>query len=81
MSNTVTFTFDTLLADSRAVVTVSCEIDKYGDVAEFNTVLFEGFNVYEVLSQDQWDHLTWDAQRKYQKEQEIQSEIDHENAL
>lgn len=79
--DTRTFEFQTLLSDSRAVVTVSCEIDKYGDVAEFNYVLYEGFNVYDVLSQDQWDNLTWDAQRKYQKEQEIQSEIDAENAL
>lgn len=81
MSNTRTFEFQTLLADSRAVVKVSCEIDKYGDVAEFNNVLFEGFNVYEVLSTDQWDHLTWEAQKKFKKEQETQAGIDFENAL
>lgn len=79
--STRTFEFQTLLSDSRAVVTVSCEIDKYGDVAEFNHVLFEGFNVYEVLSEDQWDHLTWEAQRKFKKEQEIQAEIDAENSF
>lgn len=79
--NTRTFEFQTLLADSRAVVKVSCEIDKYGDVAEFNNVLFEGFNVYEVLSTDQWDHLTWEAQKKFKKEQETQAGIDFENAL
>lgn len=81
MSNTRTFEFQTLLADSRAVVEVSCEIDRYGDVAEFNNVLFEGFNVYEVLSTEQWDHLTWEAQRKFKKEQEIQAEIDAEIAF
>ena len=79
--STRTFEFQALLSDSRAVVKVSCEIDKYGDVSEFNHVLYEGFDVFEVLSSDQWDGLTYDALMHYRKEQEIQAGIDFENSV
>ena len=78
MSNTITFTFDTLLADSRALVSVSCEVDQDGDIAEFNHVLYEGFNVYDVLSDNQWTELEWDAKKAYDLEYAEQSTIDYE---
>ena len=76
--STVTFTFDTLLADSRALVSVSCEVDQDGDIAEFNHVLYEGFNVYDVLSDNQWLELEWDAEKAYKAEQHEQQTIDHD---
>lgn len=79
--STRTFEFQTLLTDSRAVVTVSCNIDQDGDIAEFNHVLYEGFDVFEVLSNDQWDGLTYDALMHYRKEQETQAGIDFENSV
>ena len=78
MSNTVTFNFDTLLADSRALVSVSCEVDQDGDIVEFNHVLYEGFNVYDVLSDNQWTELEWDAVKAYKAEQEEQATIDYD---
>ena len=78
MSNTVTFTFDTLLADSRALVSVSCEVDQDGDIAEFNHVLYEGFNVYDVLSDNQWTELEWDAKKAYDLEYTEQQTINHD---
>ena len=78
MSNTVTFTFDTLLADSRALVSVSCEVDQDGDIAEFNHVLYEGFNVYDVLSDNQWTDLEWDAKKAYDLEYTEQQTINHD---
>ena len=78
MSNTVTFTFDTLLADSRALVSVSCEVDQDGDIAEFNHVLYEGFNVYDILSDNQWTELEWDAKKAYDLEYTEQQTINHD---
>ena len=76
--STVTFTFDTLLADSRALVSVSCEVDQDGDIAEFNHVLYEGFNVYDVLSDNQWTELEWDAKKAYDLEYTEQASINHD---
>ena len=76
--STVTFTFDTLLADSRALVSVSCEVDQDGDIAEFNHVLYEGFNVYDVLSDNQWTELEWDAKKAYDLEYTEQQTINHD---
>ena len=76
--STVTFTFDTLLADSRALVSVSCEVDQDGDIAEFNHVLYEGFNVYDVLSDNQWTELEWDAKKAYDLEHTEQQTIDYD---
>ena len=78
MSNTVTFNFDTLLADSRALVSVSCEVDQDGDIAEFNHVLYEGFNVYDVLSDNQWTDLECDAKKAYDLEYTEQQTINHD---
>ena len=75
MSNTVTFNFDTLLADSRALVSVSCEVDQDGDIVEFNHVLYEGFNVYDVLSDNQWTELEWDAKKAYDLEALLASSV------
>ena len=79
MSNTRTFEFSTLLADSRAVVKVSCEMDSEGDVFTFNEVLYEGFNVFDVLSDNQWTELEWDAVKAYKAEQHEQATIDHDS--
>lgn len=76
--STVTFTFDTLLADSRALVSVSCEVDQEGDIAEFNHVLYEGFNVYDVISHDQWKGLEFDAKKAYDLEYTEQQTINHD---
>lgn len=72
------FTFNTLLADSRALVTVNCEFDADGDVSEFISVLYEGFNVYDILSDNQWTELEWDAMKAYKAEQEEQETIDYD---
>jgi hypothetical protein len=72
------FKFDTLLADSRALVTVNCEFDADGDVSEFISVLYEGFNVYDVLSDNQWTELEWDAMKAYKAELVEQQTIDHD---
>lgn len=76
--STITFTFDTLLADSRALVSVSCEVDQDGDIAEFNHVLYEGFNVHDVLSENQWNDLEWDAKKAYDLEYSEQETIDYD---
>ena len=80
---TRTFEFQTLLADSRALVSVSCEVDQDGDIAEFNHVLYEGFNVHDVLSDNQWTELEWDAKKAYEAEHYEQATIahDHNHAL
>ncbi len=77
--STVTFTFETLLADSRAVVSVFCEVDQEGDIAEFNQVLYEGFNVYDILSDNQWVELELDAKKAYDLEYSEQATIDYDN--
>ena len=74
----VTYKFDTLLADSRALVTVTCEIDLEGDFVEFNTVLYEGNDVMDVLADNQWKELEWDALKSYKAELVEQETIDHD---
>jgi len=76
--STRTFTFETLLADSRAVVSVFCEVDQDGDIVEFNQVLYEGFNVYDILSDNQWIELELDAKKAYDLEYSEQATIDHD---
>lgn len=73
------FTFNTLLADSRALVTVICEIDLETDYVDFHEVIYEGFNVFDVLSQNQWDALESDAIKAYKVEQYEQLTIDGDN--
>lgn len=76
--STRTFTFDTLLADSRALVSVSCEVDQDGDIAEFNHVLYEGFCVHDILSDNQWTDLEWDAKKAYELEYAEQQTIGYD---
>ena len=78
MSNTVIFTFDTLLADSRALVSVSCEVDQDGDIVAFTEVIYEGFNVFDVLSDNQWTDLEWEAKKAYDLEYTEQQTINHD---
>jgi hypothetical protein len=75
----VTYKFDTLLADSRALVTVLCEIDIESDYVDFSEVLYEGFNVFDVLSDNQWKDLEWEALKAYKDEHYEQQAIDHDN--
>jgi len=75
----IKFKFDTLLADSRALVTVLCEIDIEADYVDFSEVLYEGFNVFDVLSDNQWKDLEWEALKAYKDEQYEQQTIDHDN--
>jgi hypothetical protein len=72
------YKFNTLLADSRALVTVTCEIDLEDDYVEFSHVLFEGFNVHDVLADNQWKELEWDALKSYKTELVEQQTIDHD---
>ena len=75
----VTYKFNTLLADSRALVTVTCEIDLEDDFVEFNTVLYEGNDVMDVLADNQWKELEWDALKSYKEELVEQQTIDYDN--
>lgn len=75
----VTYKFDTLLADSRALVTVTCEVDIESDYVDFTDVLYEGNSVYDVLSDNQWKDLEWDALESYKKEYIEQQTIDYDN--
>lgn len=76
--STRTFEFQTLLADSRAVVTVSCEYEHNYGVISFNSVLYEGFNVHDVLSDNQWEDLEIDAEKAYDAEYLEQQTIDYD---
>lgn len=72
------FAFITLLADSRALVSVTCDIDLEIEYVEFHKVIYEGFNVFDVLSQNQWDELEADALKAYKVEEYEQMTIDHD---
>jgi hypothetical protein len=74
----VTYKFDTLLADSRALVTVTCEIDIEDDYVDFTNVLYEGNSVFDVLSDNQWTELEWDALKSYKAELVEQQTIDYD---
>ena len=73
------YKFNTLLADSRALVTVTCEIDLEDDCVEFNSVLYEGNDVMDVLADNQWTELEWDALKSYKEELVEQQTIDHDH--
>ena len=75
----VTYKFDTLLADSRALVTVTCEIDIDDDYVDFKDVVYEGNSVFDVLSDNQWTELEWDALKSYKAELVEQQTIDYDN--
>lgn len=72
------YKFETLLADSKALVTVICEIDLEDDYVEFSHVLYEGFNVHDILSDNQWTELEWDALKSYKADLVEQQTIDHD---
>jgi hypothetical protein len=72
------FKFDTLLADSRALVTVTCEIDIDADYVGFTDVVYEGNSVFDVLSDNQWTELDWDALKAYKAELIEQETIDYD---
>jgi uncharacterized membrane protein len=74
----VTYKFDTLLADSRALVTATCEIDIDDDYVDFTDVVYEGNSVYDVLSDNQWTELEWDALKSYKEELVEQETIDYD---
>lgn len=74
----VTYKFDTLLADSRALVTVTCEIDIDDDYVDFKDVVYEGNSVFDVLSDNQWTELEWDALKSYKAELVEQQTIDYD---
>lgn len=76
--STRTYEFMALLTDSRAVVKVSCEMDSEGDVAEFNSVLYDGFDVSGVLAENQWEDLSYDAKVSYKAEMDEQSTVDYD---
>jgi hypothetical protein len=75
----IKFKFDTLLADSRALVTVTCEVDIESDYVDFTDVIYEGNSVFDVLSQNQWTELEWDALNSYKAEQHEQQTIDYDS--
>jgi hypothetical protein len=77
--STRTFTFETLLADSRALVSVTCEIDLEDECVEIQSVNYEGNSVFDVLSDFQWADLELDALRAYKKELEEQATIDYDS--
>lgn len=77
-TETITFHFVGQLADSCAVVDVQCQIDEDGDVESFDYVNYEDFNVYDVLSQNQWDDLELEASKKYKLEYDEQQTIDYD---
>ncbi len=74
----MSFAFNTLLADSRALVTVVCSVDLESDYVEFYEVIYRGFDVFDVLSQNQWDDLEAEALKAYKAEQEEQQTIDYD---
>ena len=78
---TRTFNFVGQLADSCAVVDVQCEMDDDGDCYSFDYVKYQGFDVSDVLSQNQWDELEYEASKKFKAVYEEQAGIDFENAL
>jgi hypothetical protein len=73
------FTFNTLLADNRSVVKVLCEIDPETEYIEFQEVIYEGFNVYDVLAHNQWAELERDALKAFKVEQYEQLTIDYDS--
>ena len=82
-TDTITFHFVGALEDSFAIVDVQCQIDEDGDCRDLDSVKFNGFEVIEVISHSQWEHLEWQGSKKYKTENHEQLTIahDHEHAL
>ena len=81
--DTITFHFIGELEDSGAIVDVQCQIDEDGDCRSLDSAMYQGINVLEVISHDQWENLQWEASKKYKLEHNEQLTIahDHEHAL
>ena len=77
--DTITFHFVGALEDSFAIVDVQCQIDEDGDCRDLDSVKFNGFEVLEVISHSQWEHLEWQGSKKYKAENLEQQTIDHDN--
>jgi hypothetical protein len=76
---TITFHFVGELQDSGAIVDVQCQIDEDGDCRSLDSAMYQGINVLEVISHDQWSDLEWEASKKYKLEHNEQLTIDHDN--
>ena len=81
--DTITFHFVGELEDSGAIVDVQCQIDEDGDCRSLDSAMYQGINVLEVISHDQWENLQWEGSKKYKVEHLEQLTIahDHEHAL
>jgi hypothetical protein len=77
--DTITFHFVGALEDSFAIVDVQCQIDEDGDCRDLDSVKFNGFEVLEVISHSQWEHLEWQGSKKYKAENYEQLTSDHDN--
>jgi hypothetical protein len=77
--DTITFHFVGQLEDSGAIVDVQCQIDEDGDCRDLDSAMYQGINVLEVISHDQWKNLEWEASKKYKLEHNEQLTIDHDN--
>lgn len=75
---TITFHFVGELEDSGAIVDVQCQIDEDGDCRSLDSAMYQGINVLEVISHDQWENLQWEASKKYKLEHNEQLTIDHD---
>ena len=79
MVETITLHFVGELEDSGAIVDVQCQIDEDGDCRSLDSAMYQGINVLEVISHDQWENLQWEASKKYKLEKIEQQTIDHDN--
>jgi hypothetical protein len=77
--DTITFHFVGQLEDSGAIVDVQCQIDEDGDCRDLDSAMYQGINVLDVISHDQWKNLEWEASKKYKAEHLEQLTIDHDN--
>ena len=77
---TITFHFVGQLEDSGAIVDVQCQIDSDGDCRSLDSAMYQGINLLEVISHDQWENLQWEASKKYKAEHMEQLTIDHDNS-
>jgi len=76
---TITFHFVGQLEDSGAIVDVQCQIDEDGDCRSLDSAMYQGINVLEVISHDQWENLQWEGSKAYKAEKIEQQTIDHDN--
>ncbi len=76
--DTITFNFVGQLEDSGAIVDVQCQIDEDGDCRDLDSAMYQGIDVLDVISHDQWKNLEWEASKKYKLEHNEQLTIDHD---